>query len=277
MCMVAVSTVAFDGLSLVEGAEILSDLGVAEVEVAYIEGYMPFDEGSFTARAGREVASLFAGHGVAMRAVSAHIDLGRADSAERLFRRLDFAVGAGLDTIILNATTSSARAAFMRTVEAALPRLADAGVVLAIENPGHGNDALLPDGRTGAAIVAAWDSPWLRLNYDIGNAWTYAQGRIDLAADLDAALPAVRRVHLKDVTERGPDWDFCPVGDGAVGYGRHVPVDRLKGLDATLEHPLRLWRPGRGDPVRRPAVPTNGEVRSSISTSVAFLRDLGFR
>jgi sugar phosphate isomerase/epimerase len=275
--MVAVSTVAFDGLSLVRGAEILSDLGVAEVEVAYIEGYMPFDESSFTARAGREIASLFAGHGVAMRAMSAHTDLGRADSVDRLLRRLDFAAGAGVDTIISNATTTGARAAFMRTVEAALPRLADAGVVLAMENPGHGRDALLPDGRAGAAVVATWDSPWLRLNYDIGNAWTYAQGRIDLAADLDAALPVVRRVHLKDVAERGPDWHFCPFGDGAVGFGKRVPVDRLHGIDATLEHPLRLWRPGRGDPARRLAAPTDGEVRSSISASVASLRHLGFR
>jgi sugar phosphate isomerase/epimerase len=275
--MVAVSTVAFDGLGLARAAEILSELGIAEVEVAYIDGYMAFDEGSFTARAGREVASLFAGHGVAMRAVSAHTDLGRADSIDRLLRRLDFAVGAGLDTLISNATATAARAAFMRTVEAVLPRLSDAGVVLALENPGHGRDVLLPDGRTGAAIVATWDSPWLRLNYDIGNAWTYAGGRIDLAADLDAALPVVRRVHLKDVAERGPDWHFCPFGAGAVGYGGRLPVAPLHGLDATLEHPLRLWRPGRADPARRSAVPTEAEMRSSIAASVASLRDLGFR
>jgi sugar phosphate isomerase/epimerase len=273
--MVAVSTVAFDGLSLIRGAEILSDLGVAEVEVAYIEGYMPFDESSFTARAGREIASLFAGHGVAMRAMSAHTDLGRADSVDRLLRRLDFAVGAGVVTIVSNATTTEARAAFQRTVETALPRLADAGVVLAIENPGHGRDALLPDGRTGAALVATWDSPWLRLNYDIGNAYTYAQGWIDLAADLEAALPVVRRVHLKDVAESGRHWRFCPIGAGAVGYGTRLSVDPLRGLDATVEHPLRLWRPRRADPARRSAVPTEPEVRSAIAASVASLRDLG--
>ena len=271
--MVAVSTAAFDGLSLVQGAEILSDLGVDEVEVAYIEGYMPFDEDSFTARAGREIASLFAGHGVAMRAVSAHTDLGRTDSVDRVLRRLDFALGAGVETIVSNATTTGSRAAFQRTVDTVLPRFAEAGVVLALENPGHGRDALLPDGRTGAALVATWDSPWLRLNYDIGNAYTYAQGRIDLASDLDAALPAVRRVHLKDVAESGPDWHFCPIGAGVVGYGTRLPLDRLRGLDATLEHPLRLWRPGRADPVRRAAVPTDAEVRSAISASVAFLCD----
>lgn len=273
--MVAVSTVVFDGLGLGRGAKILSDLGVPEVEVAYIEGYMPFDEGTFTAQSGREVARLFANHGVTMRAVSAHTDLGRADSVERLLRRLDFVAGAGLDTIVSNATTVGAREDFMRTVEATLPRLADAGVVLAIENPGHGRDALIPDGRTGAAIVAEWHSPWLRLNYDIGNAYTYSQGRIDLPADLTAAMPFVRRVHLKDVAAVGSDWSFCHIGAGAIGYGTRLSLSSLHGVDITLEHPIRLWRPGRGDPVRHLDVPEKEDVQAVIASSLRALRDLG--
>jgi sugar phosphate isomerase/epimerase len=271
--MVAVSTVVFDGLGLARGARILSDLHVTEVEVAYIEGYMAFDEDTFVARNGHAVAALFADHGVTMRAISAHTDLGRSDSVERLLRRLDFAAGAGVDTIVSNATTKSAHAEFMRTLEAALPRFADAGVVLAVENPGHGRDALVPDGRAGAAIVTAWGSPWLRLNYDIGNAYTYAQGRIDLTADFDAALPFVRRVHLKDVAETGTDWQFCHLGAGVVGYGNRLSLSRLNGMDVTVEHPIRLWRPGRADPVRRPATPAEEDVRKAISASLGALQN----
>jgi sugar phosphate isomerase/epimerase len=272
--MVAISTVAFDGLGLGRGAEILSQLGVREVEVAYIDGYMAFDEDTFTPRAGRDVAALFASRGVTMRAISAHTDLGRAESVARLLRRLDFAVAAGAETIVSNATATGARADFMRTLETVLPRFSDAGVVLAIENPGHGRDALLPDGRTGAAIVSEWDSPWLRLNYDIGNAFTYAHGRIDLAADLEAALPFARRIHLKDVAERGPDWHFCPLGAGIVGYGTRLSLARLFGVDVTLEHPVRLWRPGRADPARHAAIPAEEDVRRSISVSLDALRVL---
>lgn len=272
--MVAVSTVVFDGLGLARGAEILSDLAVREVEVAYIEGYMPFDESTFSESEGRRVSALFAGNGVTMRAMSAHTDLGRSDGADRLLRRIDFAVGAGVDTIVSNASTTTLNAGFMRTVAAALPRLADAGVVLAIENPGHGRDAIIPDGRTGAAVVAEWDSPWLRLNYDIGNAYTYAHGRIDLAADLDAALPFTRRLHLKDVAEDGPDWHFCPLAAGTIGYGTRLSVAPLRGRDATVEHPLRLWRPGRADPVRRHSVPEEAEVRHAISASMRAAGEL---
>jgi sugar phosphate isomerase/epimerase len=272
--VVAVSTVVFDGLGLDRGAEILSDLGIAEVEVAYIEGYMPFDEATFTAREGRRVASIFERHGIALRAVSAHTDPGLPDGADRLLRRLEFTAGAGAGTMVSNATLAAARRDLMRTLETALPRFAEADVVLALENPGHGRDALLPDGRSGAALVSAWDSPWLRLNYDVGNAYTYAQGSIDLGADLDAALPFVQRLHLKDVAETGPDWHFCPVGRGAVGYGTRLDLTRLNGFDITIEHPIRLWRPGRADPVRHSAIPAEEDVRRAITASVDALRGL---
>jgi sugar phosphate isomerase/epimerase len=267
----AVSTVVFDGLGFARGAELLAGLGVAEVEPAYIDGYTPFDETTFTEGEGRAVAALFAGNGLAIRAVSAHTDLGRTDGAERLLRRLDFAVGLGADTVVSNATAAEARGALLHALDAALPRYAEAGVVLALENPGHGGGALLPDGRAGAAFVAACGDPWLRLNYDVGNAYTYSKGRIDLAADLAAALPVARRLHLKDVAESDAGWHFCPLGAGAVGYGTRLPLAALRGLPVTIEHPIRLWRPRRSDPLRMSEVPAEGEVRRAIAASLAVL------
>jgi sugar phosphate isomerase/epimerase len=271
----AVSTVAFDGLGFARGADLLASLGIREVEPAYIEGYTPFGEDTFTEGSGRAVAALFADRGIAIRAISAHTDLGRPDGAERLLRRIDFALGAGADTVVSNATAEADRDGLARTLDAALPRLEEVGAVLALENPGHGRGALLPDGRAGAAFVGAFGSPSLRLNYDIGNAFTYAQGRIDLAADLAAALPAACRMHLKDVAEAADGWRFCPVGAGVVGYGTRVTLAGLGGLPLTVEHPVRLWRPGRGDPVRRPEVPAEDEVRRALAASMAALAALG--
>lgn len=268
----AVSTVVFDGIGLARGAAILAALGVEEAEPAYIDGYTPFDETTFTAAEGRRVARLFAAEGVAVRTVSVHTDLGQGDGADRLARRLEFACGLGADTMISNATRTEALPDLRRTLDAALPRLEQAGVVLALENPGHGTGAALPDGRAGAALVAAVGSPWLRLNYDIGNAFTYAGGRIDLTADLAAAGPHARRLHLKDVAASGADWSFCPLGAGVVGYGSRVPASALDGIDLTVEHPIRLWRPGRGDPVRRAAPPTPEEARQAVAASLAALR-----
>jgi sugar phosphate isomerase/epimerase len=267
----AVSTVVFDGIGLDRGAAILASLGVEEAEPAYIDGYTPFDETTFTEAEGRRVAGLFAAEGVTVRAVSVHTDLGGPDGADRLGRRLDFARGLGADTMISNASRAEALSALMRTLDAALPRLEQAGVVLALENPGHGTGAALPDGRAGAALAAAIGAPWVRLNYDIGNAFTYAGGRIDLAADLAAARSHARRLHLKDIAESGADWSFCPLGAGTVGYGRRIAGAMLEGIDLTVEHPIRLWRPGRGDPVRRAAPPTPDEARRAVAASLESL------
>lgn len=270
----AVSTVVIDGMDFGRGARVLAEAGVTEVEPAYIDGYTPFDEATFTPANGHAVAALFAAEGLTIRAMSAHVDLGRADGADRLLRRLSFAAALGARTIISNATALGDVNGLLCTLETVLPELESAGIVLALENPGHGRGALLPDGAAGASFIASFGSPWVRFNYDIGNAVTYSGGRIDLAADLAAVRGHTCRLHLKDVAETGADWTFCSIGAGFVGYGARVSGSALEGLPLTVEHPIRLHRPGRGDPVRRAEAPAEAEVRTALAASAAVLERL---
>ncbi|SCY65160.1 Sugar phosphate isomerase/epimerase [Paracoccus tibetensis] len=267
----AVSTTVIDGMDFARGARVLAEAGATEVEPAYIDGYTPFDEATFSAANGRAVAALFAAEGLSIRAMSAHTDLGRADGADRLLRRLTFAAAMGAGTVISNATASGNLDGLLRTLETVVPELEAAGIVLALENPGHGSEALLPDGAAGASFVASFGSPWVRFNYDIGNAVTYSGGRIDLAADLAAVRGQASRLHLKDVAVTGADWTFCPIGEGFVGYGERVDRSVLEGLPLTVEHPIRLHRPGRGDPVRRAEAPTEAEIRVALAASATAL------
>lgn len=270
----AFSTAIIDGLDLAEGADLLAESGVTEVEPAYIQGYIPFDETTFTARNGQAAKALFAARGIVVRAVSAHTDLGDPAGLERLLRRLEFAGGLGAGTIVSNATTTANRNRLLRVIDAALPRLESAGIVLALENPGHGEGALIPDGRGAAALVASLGTPWVRINYDIGNALTYSMGGIELQADLAAARPYACRLHVKDVKAAGSDWHFCPPGRGIVGYGSRIRRRDLAGLPLTVEHPIRLWRPGRGNPVRRTEPPTAATVRAAIAAAKETLESL---
>lgn len=274
LTQIAFSTVAFDGYSFEEGTALLAKAGVRNIEPAYIEGYTPFSEDTFTEAKGAALKSVLDRLGVRARALSAHIDLGRPDSLERLLRRVDFAAGLGVATLISNATRADRLAAFDATINAALPLMAEAGIVLAVENPGHGVGALVPDGAAGARLVSRYDSPFLRLNYDIGNALTYARGDIDLCTDLNTALPHAQRLHLKDLREQNGDWHFCPIGDGIVGYGRRVTLNSaLIQADLAVEHPLRLWRPGRSDPVRRAARPSASDIQHAVAKSLRFLSE----
>ncbi len=87
----------------------------------------------------------------------------------------------------------------------------------------------------------------------MGNLHTYAGA---LEPGLSAALPFAAHAHLKDIAEEGPDWRFVPLGDGVIDWPAVVAAigRRAPGLPTAMELPLRLRRPGRGDP-RRAADP----------------------
>ncbi len=269
---ISVSTVVIDGLDFARGLDLIAEAGAAAIEPAYISGYMPFDEITFTQARGRALAATAANAGLAIRAVSVHMDLGEADSVDKLLRRLDFVAAAGADILVTNATAASRQGEFEATVSAVLDRFSATGVILAVENPGHGTGALLPSGQEAARVVSTIGHPNLRLNYDAGNALTHGARHGTALDDLAAALPLSAHVHLKDVLPQDEDWHFCPVGDGMVGYDEHFfALLGEAGIPVGIEHPIRLWRPGRGDPVRRADVPSEAMVRHAVQRSLAFV------
>lgn len=270
--LISVSTVVLDGHPFERGLGLLAEAGAVQVEPAFIEGYMPFDETTFQEAEARRLARMLGAAGLSVRAVSAHIDLGSHDTAEKLRRRLGFAAELGAQILITNATTMDRAAHFRQVVTAALPEFAAAGITLALENPGHGSGAMIPDGARGAEVVASFDSPYLRMNYDIGNAASYGARSGSAAEDLAAAAPVVAHLHLKDLRDVNGDWVFCPVGQGEIGYGTAVPLDRIPpDLPVGIEHPIRLWRPGHGDPKRRDKVPLDRAVVAAVRSALEFV------
>lgn len=273
--MISVSTVVFDGYDMGAGFDVLASLGLDVVEPAFIKGYVDFDETAFRSDAAAVMAEALQASGLRAAALSAHIDLGETDSSDRLLRRADFAARIGAPTVITNATSYDKRTAFDATLNRCLPEFAARGVILALENPGHGSGSLIPDGSAAAALLQSIGHPALRLNYDIGNAMTYGARRATAQDDLETALPWCARLHLKDIAIDGPDWNFCAVGSGSVGYADLLPwLFSQAGLpDIGLELPLRLTRPKRGDPVRRPDPVPLAVARSVIEKSVVYCRN----
>lgn len=264
----AVSTVAFDGHPWEAGLDLLADLGVRRVEPAFIGGYVTFEESDFGDAPAARLRAMIAARGLTVQAVSAHMDLSGEDAEAMLARRIGFCEALGAPFLITNAGPARGRDAILRRIDEALPRLAGSGVTLALENPGHGTGDLIGRGEEGAALVAAIAAPEVRLNLDLGNLVTYAGG---FEPGLSAALPFAAHAHLKDVAEEGPDWRFVPLGEGMVdwAWAARAMGTLAPGLPVGIELPLRLSRPGRGDPVRAAEPLPLPAIREALRRSLA--------
>lgn len=276
MRRLSVSTVLYDGHPMDTALDGLAAAGVTHVEPAFIAGYVDFEEASLTEAAGRELAERAAAAGLGVHAVSVHTDLSAQGATAALRRRIAFAEAMGARVLVTSAGPAARRDAVRACLDACLPACEAAGLTLALENPGHGSGDLLPDGAAGAAFVAGFDTPALALNYDAGNVHTYAGGAAQPADDFAAAAGSVAHLHLKDVATTPEGWAFCAPGDGAVDYAAlwpRVPPD----LPAGLELPLRLHRPGRGDPVRRPEPVPLHEIERVLRRALAQVARLDGR
>lgn len=276
MRIISVSTAVFDGHGLDAAIANIAESGAGWIEPAYIGGYVDFDETDLEEPAAQALSRQVQAAGLRVRAVSAHMDLGdaRSDTDAMLARRIRFAAALGARFLITNAGQAAARAAIYRRIETVLPICHASGVVLAVENPGHGTGALIGNAVDGARLVQHFDNPALRMNYDAGNACSYSGGLLQPDADVRRIDPAmIGHLHVKDFCDEGADWTFCAAGDGLVDYAALWPLLPAD-LPLSLELPLRLRRPGHGDPQRQAApVPLAGIVRA-IERSMAFVTDL---
>jgi sugar phosphate isomerase/epimerase len=269
----SVSTALFDGYDMAAAIGEIARAGAQAVEPAFIRGYVDFDESAFTAQKARTLCRTIEESGLRAQAVSAHMDLSHPDAREMLARRIAFAADIGAPILITNAGPTSSRAAILDCLEAVLPDCETLGVVVALENPGHGASDLLPSRAAGSDLIARIGSPFLRLNYDVGNVFTYSGEATRPEDDLIGDSGEIVHMHLKDVASSAEGWQFTPIGRGAINYAAIWQVIP-EGCPVGIELPLRLERPGRRDPVRRREPLDLLQLRGALVSSLAFLREL---
>ena len=185
-------------------------------------------------------------------ALSAHIDAGEKDAVERLQRRLGFAARIGTRIVITNSTTLDRRDEFRRNVAELLPVAQECGVVIAFENPGHGTHNLIGSAADGVKLRAEFDSPWIGINYDTGNIFTYSEERLRPEADIEQVLAIATHFHLKDIMSTPAGWSFTAIGEGSIDFARICALLSANGnrIPVGIELPLRLRRAQHADPRR---------------------------
>jgi sugar phosphate isomerase/epimerase len=128
------------------------------------------------------------------------------------------------------ASDAEARAA-VATIAAAAQRVGDAGLRFGF----HNHWAELERFEGGSVLDSLLELPadelWVEL--DLGWAWEAGVDPVEL---LERARGRSPLVHVKDFRARGTR-EFCPVGDGAVGYDRVLPAAIAAGVEWLLvEH-----------------------------------------
>ncbi|WPB57326.1 sugar phosphate isomerase/epimerase [Xylophilus sp. GOD-11R] len=270
---ISISAAPYDGYEAARMLESLARIGATHVEPAWIVGYTePFDESAFTPDKATAYAGWMRDAGIACRAFSSHIDLGRADAVKVFKGRMDFARRLGAEVINTNASGRGNERRFLDNI-AELARHAEAiGIAIGLENPGDGSDNLLDTAADGPALLGAIGERCVGLNYDAGNT---ASHRPDVPAADDAliAMPLCVHTHVKDVRRTEDGWFFTALGEGEVGVDRILTaIAAQPGLHLSIEIPMRLHRgrdakPGR-DPYRVPLA----DIERVLGASLRYAR-----
>lgn len=273
--IVSASGAPYDGHSRERMLESLARLGFTHVEPAFIVGYTePFDETAFLPAEAEAWRRAMGAAGLACHAMSSHIDLGLDDAVEVFTGRMEFAAALGAKVIATNASARAREAAFRRNIDSLLKRAERLGLVIALENPGDGSDNLINTAADGVALVAAYASPWLRLNYDAANTASHRPDFGDFAGDAVRALPASAHAHIKDVRRTDRGWFFTPVGEGAIGCARLLSaVAALPDFPVSIELPLRLHRDPDARPVRQAGPVALETIENALARSLRAVRE----
>jgi sugar phosphate isomerase/epimerase len=122
--------------------------------------------------------------------------------------------------------SSGAAQAVVSRIAAIAPRVQELGLKLGFHNH-WGELEPLDDGVTTLDLLCALPPEELWLELDLGWAWEAGADPVELLGRLAGRCPLV---HAKDLRSRGSR-EFCPVGDGAVGYDRVLPAAVAAGAD----------------------------------------------
>ncbi len=241
MTGIAINTLAFHGYPLDTALEEIAQL-TRDVEPVYISKYdSTLREEYFNETNAQKLRQRLAELRLKVTSMGSHMDLGQADSVEVFRRRMEFARAIGAGVILTNAAEKSRKAMFLRNIESLAGYAEKIDLVIALENPGDGQDQLLGTGLEGVAILKELGSDRVRLNYDFSNVFTYSRGKRRPEEELEAVLPYVGHLHLKNVKSWEGVWSICSLDAGIIDYrGLFRRLPALSSIPMTIELPIRF-------------------------------------
>jgi sugar phosphate isomerase/epimerase len=241
MTEIAINTLAFHGYPLDTALEEIARLGTC-VEPVFIAKYDPtLREEYFSESNAQTLRTRLEGLRLKATSMGSHMDLGQPDAVDIFLRRMEFAKAIGAGMILTNASQKPRETVFSRNVETLAAHAEKLDLVIALENPGDGQDQLLGTGTEGVTLLRKLGSDRVRLNYDFSNVFTYSRGNRRPEEELASVLPYVGHLHLKNVKPWEGGWAVCGLEEGVIDYVRlFQQFPALSRLPMSIELPLRF-------------------------------------
>jgi sugar phosphate isomerase/epimerase len=274
MTGLAINTLAFHGHPLDTALEEIAQL-TSDVEPVYISKYdSTLTEDYFNERNARMLRRRLEGLRLKVSSMASHTDLGQPDAADIFTRRMDFAKAIGAGVILTNAGHKSQEQVFFRNIETLAAYAENLDLIIALENPGDGQDQLLGAGVDGVAVLAKLGSDRVKLNYDFSNVFTYSQTTKRPEQELESVLPDVAHLHLKNVKPRDGGWAVCGLDEGILDYRRLFrQFPSLSRIPMSIELPLRFGFDSQFRFALREtrATPSLDNIRTILKSSLDYL------
>lgn len=195
--------------------QMASSLAFEHVEIASILGNCEhITPAQMTEDYAAQVRELLDKHCLNAYSFSGHVDLTEEEQLRDFMIKMKFAKQIGCCIINTNCGPSNRMREFMCSIRRIITLAERLDIIVGLES--HGD--IIDTAKDAALLLHEINHPLIRLNYDTGNTFYYAKGKIDIAEDIKYGFEYLAHIHLKDIRIRGASVQYCPIGQGDIDF-----------------------------------------------------------
>ena len=269
---VSLGTNLCKGYSLDQALDIVKSCGFTYAELSSIVNMCEhIDPKEITPEYASQVKVLLDEKGLKCYAVSGHVDLTDDEQFHDFLKKIEFAGRIGASIINTNSGPRKNLDIFYRNMRTVIAAAEKWNVVIGLES--HGD--IVDTAQNSMDVFRYFHHPLVRLNYDTGNVLFYNPTGVKIEEDIKYGFEYLAHLHLKDISIRGNQVAYMPIGAGDVNFP--AVFQTLQSLGRTLPCGYEIPVHVRGvlgmiKPVNTP-MPVEA-IRQAVRQSVDYVAGL---
>ena len=264
----ALNTNIAKGYSLRDALMITKSNGFQYVEIASIAGTCEhITPAQMSGDFASEVVLLLRELGLSAYSFSGHLNLTVESELNDFLKKMEFAAAIGAKIVNTNSGPVSRIKEFKGNLKKIISIAEKLNIKVGLES--HGD--IIASAQTAASLLKEINHPLIRLNYDTGNTYYYAKGKISIQEDIKYGLAYMDHIHLKDIHIEGNRAFYCPIGEGDIDFKEVFKVIKTKGTPVACGLEIPVFVCGSLESLSSEGAPISHEsidfaVKKSVNT-----------